>query len=328
MDALKNNFTSPKIKKWRINMTSPFSSEHEDVRSKTNTDLTFLVQVYAIFGKLIGIQRIKFTGQKLTEIGKMYKCYALSITIFITALTVWGMLNEMAYLKIVPKAVVFATLLQLAFTMIAHIASILQITLKDTHISLKLCESLDAVDKILHPNMEADIVLFKIGVIAIQMIHLIFMIVMMSGFEVLWSEYIFVNVSFISAYIITVETLNFSVGLNTLARRFQCLNTRLNNFRIFVCEEETDPNDAVKFESDDGILMNIWGKQSYVNFSKTSDKTNKTTEIDVEDLLKVYDKLADIVDNFNSIYGLTVNMTLGFGSRFIKSSIGTGSIKY
>lgn len=309
MDVLENNFvdyeTGSNFKTSRRYKTAP-QFKHQNALSKVNTDLNFLIHVYEIFGKLTGLQKIKITNQKCTPVGNIYNFYALSITTFVVVASYYGFIHEIDYTT--PVSVLIAIHLQASFILISHITVILQNILQNSRISLKIYESLVAVDKILHPSIEADIKYFKIGVIAIHTVHLFVEGALFVAYKFLWNYIIFSNLSSVSAYIIFGELLQFSVGISAIARRFQSLNLRLKKKLIDVYRDEVDQKNVVSYELKDGILMDCWGKQRYVHIFKSTKEMCKTNDQDIEELLEIYSKLDGIVENFNRVYGLTVMM--------------------
>lgn len=303
MEALKDNFVVPEIGIKRYKTTPQRIRQNALSRAK---DLNFLIQVYGIFGKVIGLQKVKITHQKCTQVGKIYKFYALCITTFVVGATFYGIFYENHHTSTV--SVFIAVHLQASFIMISHFAIILQNILQNSSIFLEIYESLGAVDTILHPNMEADIKIFKFWIIAIHAVHLFVEGALFIAFKFLWKNIIFGNMTCVSAYIVFGELLQFSVGINAIARRFQYLNSRLKKIIIDVGREEVDQKNAVSCELTGGILMDCWGKQQYYHIFKSTNEICKTKDEEIEELLEIYSKLADILENFNRVYGLTVRM--------------------
>lgn len=76
--------------------------------------------------------------------------------------------------------------------------------------------------------------------------------------------------------------------------------------RIVSSEKDVKLEHAVEFELNDGIVMHFWRKQRCTQISKKANERFQTTDEDVKEILEIYNKLGDTIDNFNRMYGLTV----------------------
>lgn len=219
MEAFNQNCVVPKgdlkFLNWRRNKTDPLLVRHQKRQFLVNTDLVFLVRVYAIFGKVIGLQKLSFSGQTLTKVGNTYKFYALSFTSMIVAITLCAITHELEVLSD-PISVHVTALLQFLFTMMAHIAIVLQNNLKSHPISLKIYETLGGINNVLHPNMQSNLGIFKIVVIAIHTGHLLIESALLGTFMFLWNGNILCNIACTSAYIILGEALQITVEITTI----------------------------------------------------------------------------------------------------------------
>lgn len=238
---------------------------------------------------LFGMQKIRIESDKIVAVGKYYKLYSIFLFSVLTTGMIWSIIINLQASSKESLSIILTTFTSYASMLVAYIVTSINCFMIGPEITKEIFSNFLSIDQnlLLLQNSR------KISVKSMVMILHAFYIFLKS-FHVLIDLYTWMRldtaISQICTLVVDFEILHFIINVEITARCFEMLNRRLMNLNLPSC---------IDFDIKDGLMARLWKRDiSTVNSILTGKGIKKC--------IAVYNQIAEIIDNINISFGLTV----------------------